>query len=194
VFRDAGIKGGSKVGVVGWKAFADPAALDVPAYLADALRKAVGGRGRLANATGLFIDAADGLRVVNEAESLIAMEAAACRTSQGVRRLLFGLEPGMTEQEAVRLLDWNGSPLSCHLMLTAGPRATLGLLSPGDRPIQRGDRFTVAFGIWGALNCRAGFVVADATELPAGADAYVWAIRPSGCSSTPVTRSASTSG
>ena len=51
-------------------------------------------------------------------------------------------------------------------MLTAGPRARLGLLSPGDRRIERGDPFTVAFGIWGALNCRAGFVVEDASELP----------------------------
>ncbi len=95
------------------------------------------------------------------------LEYAACQTSNGVRRLLTGLRPGMTEREAVRLLEWNGMPLSCHLMLTAGPRATLGLLSPGDRPIERGDRFTVAFGVWGALDCRAGFVVEDATELPA---------------------------
>ena len=58
-------------------------------------------------------------------------------------------------------------------MLTAGPRATLGLLSPGDRPIERGDRFTTAFGIWGALNCRAGFVVEDAAELPDGIRDYV---------------------
>jgi hypothetical protein len=79
----------------------------------------------------------------------------------------------MTERQAVRLLDWNGAPLSCHLMLTAGPRASLGLLSPGDRPIGRGDRFTVAFGIWGALNCRAGFVVEDASELPDGIHDYV---------------------
>jgi hypothetical protein len=73
----------------------------------------------------------------------------------------------------VRLLDWNGTPLSCHLMLTAGPRATLGLLSPGDRVFEAGDRFTVAFGIWGALNCRAGFVVGDAGELPASIQDYV---------------------
>jgi hypothetical protein len=79
----------------------------------------------------------------------------------------------MTEREAVRLLEWDGTPLSCHLMLTAGPRATLGLLSPGDRPIERGDRFTVAFGIWGALNCRAGFVVEDGAELPAEIRDYV---------------------
>ncbi len=58
-------------------------------------------------------------------------------------------------------------------MLTAGPRATFGLLSPGDRPIERGDRFTIAFGIWGALTCRAGFVVEDADELPEPIRDYV---------------------
>jgi hypothetical protein len=79
----------------------------------------------------------------------------------------------MRERDAVALLGWDGSPLSCHLMLTAGERARLGLLSPGDRAIERGDPFTVAFGIWGALNCRAGFVVGDASELPAGIGDYV---------------------
>ena len=82
--------------------------------------------------------------------------------------MLTGLQPGMTERDCARLLEWNGAPLSCHLMLTAGPRARFGLLSPGDRPIERGDPFTIAFGIWGALNCRAGFVVEDAAELPEG--------------------------
>jgi hypothetical protein len=79
----------------------------------------------------------------------------------------------MTEREAVRMLSWGGSPLSCHLMLTAGPRARFGLLSPSDRPIQRGDPFTVAFGIWGALNCRAGFVVEDESGLPDGIRDYL---------------------
>ena len=46
-------------------------------------------------------------------------------------------------------------------------------MSPEDRPIERGDRFTVAFGVWGALNCRAGFVVETEAELPAGIDDYV---------------------
>jgi hypothetical protein len=71
------------------------------------------------------------------------------------------------------LLGWDGTPLSCHLMLTSGPRATFGLLSPSDRRIERGDRFTTAFGIWGALNCRAGFVVEDAAELPVEIADYV---------------------
>jgi hypothetical protein len=58
-------------------------------------------------------------------------------------------------------------------MLSSGPRATLGLLSPGDRVIEHGDRFTTAFGIWGALTCRAGFVVEEAGELPDGIRDYV---------------------
>ena len=166
-----GVTNRSRVGVVGWKTYTAPEMMDVPAYLVDGLRRRV--HGKVENATDLFIDAAEGLRVINEVEQLAFFEWAAGQTSNGVRRLLFGLQPGMTEREAVRLLDWNGMPLSCHLMLTAGERASLGLLSPGDRRIERGDRFTVAFGIWGALNCRAGFVVEDADELPANIRDYV---------------------
>jgi hypothetical protein len=121
----------------------------------------------------LLIDAADGLRVVNEVEQLAVLEAAACHTSSGVLRLIRGLRPEMSEREAVRLLGWDGTPLSCHLMLSSGERASLGLLSPSDRRIERGDRFTVAFGVWGALNCRAGFVVEDAAELPQDIRDYV---------------------
>jgi Xaa-Pro aminopeptidase len=173
VLAAEGIGAGSRVGVIGWKTYGDSARLDAPAYLVDALRGLVGSSGEVRNATDLLINTADGLRVINEVEQLAAMEWAAGQTSSGVRRLLRNLRPGMTEREAVAVLGWNGWPLSCHLMLTAGPRARLGLLSPGDRPIERGDPFTVAFGIWGALNCRAGFVVEDSGELPAEIGDYV---------------------
>jgi len=168
-----GIGPGSRVGLVGWKTYADRRSMDVPSYIVDELRRLAGHDGMVENATHLLIDAADGLRVINEVDQLAMLEHAACQTSNGVRRLLFGLRPEMTEREAVRLLDWNGAPLSCHLMLTAGERARLGLLSPGDRVIERGDPFTVAFGIWGALSCRAGFVVADSAELPGDIADYV---------------------
>jgi Xaa-Pro aminopeptidase len=173
IMADEGITAGTCVGVVGWKPFAERSMLDVPSYLADELRRLVGTGGVVENATDLFIDAADGLRVVNEVEQLAAMEAAACTTSSGVLNVLRGIRPGLRERDAVGLLGWDGTPLSCHLMLTAGPRAAFGLLSPGDRPIERGDPFTVAFGVWGALNCRAGFVVADAAELPDAIGDYV---------------------
>jgi hypothetical protein len=173
ILADEGIGPGSVVGVVGWKQLGIPGALDVPAWVADALRALVGPDGRVEPATDLLVDAAHGLRVVNEPEQLAAFEHASCRTSQGVRRLLAGLRPGMSEREAVALLGWDGAPLSCHLMLTAGERARWGLLSPGDRRFERGDPFTTAFGIWGALTCRAGFLVEDASQLPPDIGDYV---------------------
>jgi Xaa-Pro aminopeptidase len=172
ILREEGVGDASAVGVIGWKEFEDRRRIEIPAYLVDELR-ALTPSGSLENGGYLLTGAADGLRVINELEQLAAFESAACRTSSGVRRLIRGLEPGLREDEAVSLLEWNGMPLSCHLMLTSGERATFGLLSPGDRRIERGDRFTVAFGIWGALNCRAGFVVEGAGELPDGIGDYV---------------------
>jgi hypothetical protein len=168
-----GIGAGVGVGVLGWKSYADPALLEVPSFLADELRRLTGPGGVVRNANALLMEAADGMRVINDVDQLAVLEHASCRTSDGVRRLFGGLTPGITEAEAVRLLGWDGTPLSCHLMLTAGPRASCGLLSPGDRPIGRGDPFTVAFGIWGALTCRAGFVVEGPDELAPGILDYV---------------------
>jgi hypothetical protein len=173
LLREEGVEAGVRVGVVGWKSYGRRDWLETPAFLVDTLRELVGSQGAVENATDLFIDPAGGLRTVNELDQLLAFEYAACHTSEGVKRLLRGLRPGLTEQDGARLLGWNGMPLSCHLMLTAGPRAALGLLSPGDRAIERGDPFTVAYGVWGALTCRAGFVVADASELPQGIGDYV---------------------
>jgi Xaa-Pro aminopeptidase len=173
ILADEGIGSGSRVGIIGWKSFADRSRMEIPAYIVDELRGLTGASGLVDNANDLLIEPGHGLRAVAEVEQLAMLEYASCRTSDGIRQLFAGLRTGMTEREAVGLLGWNGMPLSCHLMLTAGPRARFGLLSPGDRPIERGDPFTVAFGVWGALDCRAGFVVEDESELPAGIRDYV---------------------
>jgi hypothetical protein len=173
ILGDEGVGTGSHVGVIGWKSYADPERIEAPAFIVDELRRLTGSSGVVQNAGNLLIHPGHGLRVINEVDQLAAFEHAACQTSNGVRQLLFGLRAGMTEREAVRLLDWNGTPLSCHLMLSSGPRARFGLLSPSERRIEHGDPFTVAFGIWGALNCRAGFVVEDAASLPAEIADYV---------------------
>jgi Xaa-Pro aminopeptidase len=173
ILGDEGIGSGSRVGVIGWKSFADRSRIEIPAYIVDQLRDLTGPSGLVENANDLLIEPGTGLRAVAEVDQLAALEYASCRTSDGIRNVLRGVHTGMTEREAVRLLGWNGMPLSCHVMLTAGPRARFGLLSPGDRPIERGDPFTVAFGVWGALDCRAGFVVEDSAELPDGIGDYV---------------------
>ena len=171
----AGLRPGMRIGAVGWKVFGvgDPGAtadwLDLPDFIARHLRAL----GPTTNATALFIDPACGLRSVNDVDQLAAFEFAASYASQAVRNVLFGLRPGMTELEAGRLMGLNGLPLSCHPMLSTGPRAAFGLPSPSAKAIARGEPLTMACGLQGGLTARAGFVVADASELPAGIQDYV---------------------
>ncbi|WP_245482363.1 hypothetical protein [Mesorhizobium sp. M4A.F.Ca.ET.050.02.1.1] len=65
---------------------------------------------------------ADGLRAINEADQLASFEFAATFSSQGLRNVLQGIEPDMTELQAARLMGINGLPQCCPLMLSAGGR------------------------------------------------------------------------
>ena len=82
ILGSEGITSGSRVGVVGWKTYASRETIEAPAFLVDELRRATGSRGLVENATDLFIDATDGLRVINEVDQLAAFEWAACQTSR----------------------------------------------------------------------------------------------------------------
>lgn len=178
LLAEAGLKGGMNVGAVGWKSFGpgDPGAdetwLDLPEFIARAVREVAGETGRVVNATDLFINPTDGLRVINDVDQLAAFEFAATYASQGLRNVLFGLRPGMTEFQAARLMAVPGIPFSAHLMLSAGERASRGLPSPSARVLGHGDPFTMACGLQGGLSARAGFLVHDPSELPAGIQDY----------------------
>jgi hypothetical protein len=175
----AGVVRGAQVGVAGWKYFSPLETstpdvwLEVPAYITDTLRALTGTFDNVRNASAIFMDSSTGLRTINDADQLACFEFASTYTSQAVRDVVFGLRPGMSEFEAVQAMNINGLPLSCHVMLSAGPRASMGLPSPSLRRIERGDPFTTAYGIWGALTCRAGFVVKTAGELPPAIADYV---------------------
>ena len=179
ILSESGLRSGQRIGAIGWKPFGPQdlgfgaAALDLPAFIADSVHLAAGGSGSVVNAADLLMNPADGLRAVNDADQLAAFEFAATFTSQGLRNVLAGIEPGMTELQAARLMGMNGLPHCCHPMLTAGRRASYGLPSPSLDVIRRGDPVTMAYGVHGALNARAGFLVESAAELPAEIRDYV---------------------
>lgn len=174
VLSDAGLSKGQKIGVIGWKYFLPhevegaTTATDLPAYLA----AAIGRFGTIVNATGLLMDPATGLRATIEIDELARFEFLATHSSESIKRVLFGLKPGMTEFEAASLMRPLGLPVCCHPMLSSGARAKFGLCSPSDRVIEKGDMLTMAFGYQGSLTARAGYVVESADELPDGAKDY----------------------
>ncbi|MYE25848.1 MAG: M24 family metallopeptidase [Chloroflexi bacterium] len=179
ILKAAGLRGDQRVGIAGWKSFdqreaSDPArALEIPAFIVEVLTEVVGDRDRLYNATDIFMHPANGVRAINDVDQLAYFEFAAAHTSQAVRRLIFGVEAGMSEFDAVALMRLTGLPQSCHLMFSSGERAALGLASPSLRRLQAGDPVFLAYGLWGALNARGGWLARDAEDLPAAAPDYV---------------------
>ena len=174
-----GVGRGKTVGVAGWKYYgpsetATPDTwLETPSFIVDTLRSLVGDGGRVVNATRILMDASTGLRALNEVDQLAQFEFAACHASEGVKRVLFGVRPGMREYDAAALMGQIGLPQSCHPMMASGERTRLGLASPTDKVLAEGEPFAVALGLWGALTCRVAWLVHDESELPTAARDYV---------------------
>lgn len=173
--RAAGLRKNMVIGLAGWKGFEtedgvfDPTWIEAPHYLVRALQEF----GEVSNAALLFMHPEHGLRAINEVEQLACFEAAATRASNGIRNFILNVRPGMSEYEAVKKMGLDGFPQSVHLNMCAGPRAKYGLPSPSARQIEMGDPIVVGFGLMGALNCRAGFMVENASQLPAKISDYV---------------------
>jgi hypothetical protein len=186
ILSEFGVGRGRRVGCVGWKCYQnrllvdEPAAaggqpgpaesttaMDLPAYLVDLLRELAGDNSAVVNATNMFMSVDDGMRLVNEPEQIAQFEFAATVTSEAVLQLLRGIRVGAAEQELEHLLDSRGLPLTCHRMISFGDKAKRGLASPSARRAALGDPLTTAFGVVGALTCRAGCVASGPKDLPA---------------------------
>ena len=178
LLRGAGLAPGMRIGCVGWKMFdagdlgSDESWIDLPDFIAGRLRE-VAAAGSLVNVAALFINPADGMRAINDVDQLASFEFAASYSSQGLRQVLFGIRPGMSELEACALMGANGLPLAAHTMLSAGPRAIYGLPSPSTNRLERGAPITMAYAPQGSLTARAGFLAAGPADLPTGIEDYV---------------------
>ncbi len=175
LLKKAGLKAGMKIGLAGWKGFEtedgafDSDWFETPHYLVEALRKF----GDVTNAAQIFMHPVSGLRVINEAAQLMRFEYASCLSSTAIKNFVLGAKPGISEYDACRNLNLNGFPQSIHINMCSGPRAKYGLPSPSERIIERGDPIVVGHGLMGSLNCRAGFMVESASELPTHISDYV---------------------
>ena len=167
ILREGGLSPGMRIGLAGWKGFEtddgvfDPHWFETPHYLVETLRQF----GEVENAALLFMNPQDGLRAVNEADQIACFEYAATKCSAAIRRIILSARPGMTEFDACRAMGLDGSMLSVHINMSAGPRARFGLCSPSSRVMEKGDAIVAGHGLMGALTCRAGFLVESAAGL-----------------------------
>lgn len=171
---NAGLKSGMRVGLVDWKLF--PKCMGrqfgAPSFIANALCACVGDE-NLVNATGLLINPENGLRIVGEWEQAVAYESSAALISQGMLRALDAVEPGKTELEIGAYFNPCALPVTSHANVSSGARTRVGLISPTNKVIERGDRMTMCWSIRGALSCRSFYVAESEADLPEKGRDYI---------------------
>jgi hypothetical protein len=162
--RDAGIEPGDTVGLVGWK-YLEPEEDDdyasgffVPSAYVQMFERLTGSEEALRDATPILMHPETGLRAAIDADQIAAFEWAATRCSLALWRIVSGVREGDSEFSAAARMGYSGDPLNVYPMFaSSSPGApVLGLRSPTERKLQRGDGITTALGFWGALSSRAG--------------------------------------
>jgi Xaa-Pro aminopeptidase len=178
IFAGEGIGKNSKVGCIGWKYFADAEhpdgahAIELPAYLVDTLR-ALAGHDAVVNSTALLMHPGFGLRAQCSPSEIAYFEYTNVLASEGMKHMLFGLRPGMSDNELASLSAYNGDPLSCHMTLVTEANRNLGLSGPVGAPIPLGSPLATNLAYWGSNICRAGWVAKSAEDLTPDAQDYV---------------------
>ncbi len=178
IFSGEGIGKKSRVGCIGWKYFADSEhpdgahAIELPAYLVDTLRS-LAGHDAVVNATALMMHPGFGLRARCSPSEIAYFEYTNVLASEGMKKMLFGLRAGMTDNELASLSAYNGDPLSCHMTLVTEANRNLGLSGPIGARIPLGSPLATNLAYWGSNICRAGWVANSAKDLKPDALDYV---------------------
>ncbi len=164
--RDAGIKAGDSVGLVGWKylePFEDEAAdtaYFVPAVYVQAFARVIGAGEGLIDKTAILMHPEHGLACQIDADQIAAFEWASVKASVAVWDIVSATRPGEQEYTAVSRMGYSGAPLNVHTMFASASKGetVIGLRSATARMLRKGDGVTTAIGHWGALSSRAGLL------------------------------------
>jgi Xaa-Pro aminopeptidase len=170
ILCDEGLRAGSRAGCAGWKYYATSEhslgerALEIPSIVADTLR---GVTSHVVNASAIFHHPATGLRSCCSATEIAAFEYTNIAASNGIRRMIEAIEPGMTDYDLAGYMGYNGLPHSCHWTVKTGPKR-ISLASPSGNVVERGQPLSANLGLAGANCCRCEWVAASEREAPAG--------------------------
>ena len=105
------------------------------------------------NATGLFIDAARGVRTLATPREIALFEYTNGLASEGMKRVLFGLTLGETDRDALSKAGFNGLPYLCHWTAKTGP-GRVSLATSSAQKLEVGQPFSANISYWGANCCR----------------------------------------
>ncbi|NLV74078.1 MAG: M24 family metallopeptidase [Chloroflexi bacterium] len=178
ILADERIGATSQVGCVGWKYLTSREhpnarhALELPSYIVDILRSLCPTE-QVFNANDLLMHPAYGMRATVSSDEAAYFEYTNVLASEGMRRMLLGLEPDMPDYAVAELARLNGMPLGCHMTVVTGDTRDCGMNSPLGAPVRLGEPFAANVSYWGSNCCRAGWVAESSSDLPLGCEDYV---------------------
>ena len=169
---ESGIDSDSKIGVCGIKYVGSdefgPAefVIDAPSYIVECLRSMAGYK-QVTDITRWFTHPSTGFRIPLTVDEIARFETINLTVYRGVKNALEAFQEGVSEMEISKALNYSAVfPLSCHVAIGFGENAELGLGSPTERKLEKGDFVSFGFGVWGANIARSGLAVSSPEELP----------------------------
>lgn len=178
ILKSENINAKSTIGCVGTKYFDTQElsdaqhAIDLPAYIADLLRN-LSSFENVVNASDLFMHPDYGIRTNVGIYDIAYLEYTNGLASEGFKNMLFAIKEGASDFELAKKMDFNGTPLGCHLTFVTDSNHKFGLSGPNGSIIKKGSVLASNFCYWGANICRAGWVVNNEKELPSSAQDYI---------------------
>lgn len=177
VFKEAGVKATSSVGVVGWKMFTtsfqdNNLVFDIPSYIITAIQNVVTD-GKIENRTDLFIHSEYGVRVENNANEIAYYEYGASLSSDCVLDAIQEVQIGKTELDIADKLIRYGQVPNVVPIAAFGERFEKAYIYPRNKAVELGDKISITTGYKGGLTSRAGYAVSKSDELPKDQRDYV---------------------
>lgn len=178
ILAGEGINESACVGCIGWKYYTGAEFLDhdkvmeIPSFIVDTLRSLCGYE-YVVNATDMLMSPTYGLKSFLSPFEIAHFEFVNVMASEGMKRLLRNIRPGMTDFDLAKEYQYTGYPLGCHIGMKSSGNQHVGLSSPVGAEIKKGEPCSTGIAYWGSNICRAGWIAADEDDMPDTAKGYV---------------------
>ncbi len=168
IFEKCNINDIKRTGLVGWKRFTAPnednlQLYDIPYFIVETVKNLTAGN--VINAADIFIHPSYGARITMNANEIAHYEYGAALASDCVLNGMNNVKPQMKEYEAGSFLGAHGQQNSVQTICAAGERFTNGEVSPRNKIIELGDKFSITAGFAGGLSSRSAYIADSVDDL-----------------------------
>ncbi len=170
--QKANITNDQHIGIVGWKGLYKQGShlYDVPHYIVEAVKQITPS---ITNATGLFIDAKNGVRIINNVDEIRHYEYGQVLAANSMLCAMNEIAVGKNEIEMASLLEQQGQRNNVVTVFASGQRFQKANIYPTLTPLRLGDKISMTVGFKGGLSSRSAYLVEETSQLESDVQDYM---------------------